>query len=55
MTAEFLDGGHEGLIVGVGEVVDFVDFFFGDDEGVPLSLGVDVEKGVGVVVFVDFI
>lgn len=26
VLAELLDGGHEGLVIGVGEVVDFVDF-----------------------------
>ena len=53
--AELLDGGHEGLIILVREVVDFVNLLFGDDEGVTLSLGVDVEEGVSFVVLVDFV
>ena len=31
VAAEFFGGAQEGLVVGVGEVVDFVDLEFGDD------------------------
>lgn len=31
VAGEFFDGGPDGAVVFVGEVVDFVDFEFGDD------------------------
>ena len=43
------------MIIFVREFVDFVDLEFRDDKGVTFSLGVDIEKGEGFVVFVDFI
>ena len=52
---DFFGGGHEGGVVVGGEVVDFVDFVFRDDEGVPGGFGGDVEEGEGFVVFVDFV
>ena len=55
MFAEFFDGNHEGAVVFVGEVVDFVDLCFRDDEGVAFGFGVDVEEGIGFVILVDFI
>ena len=55
VAGEFFNGGPDGAVVFVGEVVDFVDFEFGDDKGVPFGLGGDVEEGEGLVVFVDFV
>ena len=55
VAGEFFDGGHEGLVIFVTEVVDTVDFGFGDDEGVAGGLGLDIEEGEGAVVFVDFV
>ena len=55
MFREFFNGRHEGLIIFVGKVVDFVDFVFRDDENVALRFGMDVEKGKGFVVFVNFV
>ena len=31
VAGEFFDGGPDGAVVFIGEVVDFVDFEFGDD------------------------
>ena len=55
MVAKFFDGGHEGLVIFVFEVVDFIDLLFGDDEGVTLRFGVNVEEGESFIVFVDFV
>lgn len=55
VLAEFFDGRHKGFVVGVGEVIDFVDLSFGDYKDVTLGFGVDVEKGTGFVVFVNFV
>lgn len=55
VSAQFFDGFHEGCVIFVGEVVDFVDLVFGNYEGVALRFRVDVEEGEGFVVFVDFV
>ena len=43
------------MVVVIREIVDFVNLVFGDDEGVALGFGVDVEEGEGFGVFVDFV
>lgn len=55
MLSELFDGGHDGIVILVTEVVDFVDFDFGDDEGVAGGFGSDVKEGKGAIVFVDFV
>ena len=55
MLGEFLYGAHKCLIVFVGKIVDFVDFLFGYNQGMTFGLWVDVEKGDGLIVFVDFV
>ena len=55
VAAELFDGVHKGVVVFVGEVVDFVDLVFRYDEDVAFSFGVDIEEGEGFIVFVDFV
>ena len=55
MLSEFFGGHHNGEVVFVVKIVEFIDFFFGNDKGVTLSFGVDVKKGKGLVVLVNFI
>ena len=55
VVRQFFDGGHKSLVIFVGEIVDFVDLLFRDDEGVAFGLGMNVEKSEGFIVFVDFV
>lgn len=55
VAGEFFDGGPDGAIICVGEVVNFINFYFRDDKGVAFGLGGDVKEGEGFVVFVDFV
>lgn len=55
MTGKLLDGGHDGSVIGIVEIVETIDFDFRDDEGVTERLGLDVKEGIGTVVFVNFI
>lgn len=55
MTGEFFDGSHNGGIIFVAKIIDFVDFDFWNDESVAGGFGRDVEKGEGAIVFVDFV
>ena len=52
---EFLNSSHEGLIICIVEVVDFVDLYFWDNESVALGLRIDIEEGKGFVILVDFV
>ena len=55
MGSELLHRCPESDVVVLGEVIDTIDFELRHDEGVAASLGVDVEEGEGLVVFVNFI
>ena len=55
VAGEFFDGGPDGAIICVREVVNLVNFQFRDDKGVAFGLGGDVKEGEGFVVFVDFV
>ena len=46
---------HEGLIFGLGQLVNLVNLEFWHDEDMAVSLGVNVEEGERLFVFVDFI
>ena len=55
VAAEFFDGMHQGVVILVLEIVDFIDFYFRNDESVALRFGVDVEEGEGSRILVDFV
>lgn len=55
MFGELFDGVHDGRVGFVVEVVEFVNFDFGDDKGVAWGFGGDIEESEGLVVFVDFV
>lgn len=55
MFGKFFHGRHHSYVIDVIEVVNFVDFNFGDDESVTGGFGFNIEKSVGAVVFVNFV
>lgn len=54
-VADFFDGVPESGVIIVGEVINFIDFYFRDDEDVAAGFGVVVEESVSFFVFVDFV
>ncbi len=55
MTGEPFYGSHNGGVIFVAKVIDFVDFDFWNDESVAGGFGRDVEEGESAIVFVDFV
>ena len=55
VETKFFDSIHESIKGLVVQFVDFVDFFFGNDESVASSFWVNIEKGEGFVIFVNFV
>ena len=55
MLAELFDGDHEGLVIFIRKIVDFVDFVFRDDQDMTFRFWVDIEKSESFIVFVDFV
>jgi len=55
MGGDSVDRFHEGLIFGLGQLVNLVNLEFWHDEDMAVSLGVNVEEGERLFVFVDFI
>ena len=55
VEGDFFDGCPESEPVGILKFVDFVDLSFGDDKDMPKSFRMNVEKSVGMLVFVNFV
>lgn len=55
MFGKFFHSRHHSMIIFVGQIVEFVNFYFWNDESVARGFGVNIEEGEGTIVFVDFI
>ena len=55
VDGELFYGVHESGIIFVAQLVDFVDFSFWYDEGVAWGLGINIEEGHGLFVFVNLV